>query len=111
MVFLHPEIQDDKNKAQYIKNKLEYTLLQDVDVGIVLYDPKQVDGITTIPEDQGILDMYSLFTKLDNPDTEQEVKDNNPWIIRFQFDREFMMESGLVMEDIHGFVRVGQQVG
>ena len=102
MVFLNPDIQEDKSKAQYVKNKLEYTLLKDVVTECEMYyDPKQSEGITQIPEDQGLLDMYRVFGELEHQDAQDEIQTNNPWIIRFKFDREFMMESGLVMEDIH----------
>ena len=30
MIFLNKDIENDKNKAQHIKNKLEYTLLKDL---------------------------------------------------------------------------------
>ena len=102
MVYLNPDIQEDKSKAQFVKNKLEYTLLQDVVSDCQMYyDPEQDQGITQLPEDQGLLDMYKIFSEISEDHSLEDVQTNNPWIIRFRFDREFMMESGLVMEDIH----------
>ena len=98
-IFLQDEVQQDKNKAQYIKNKLEYTVLKDLVTSCQMYyDPNLNQNQTTLVEDQGILDIYKVFSE--ELDEDQET-DSNPWIIRFTFNKETMMESGLVMEDIH----------
>ena len=99
MIFLDDEIQTDKNKAQYMKNKLEYTVLKDVVTSCQMYyDPGLKDNQTSIVEDQGILDMYQIF--MEESDEDPDIV-NNPWIIRFTYNKETLMESGLVMEDIH----------
>ena len=97
-IYLNPDIQNDKNKAQYIKNKLEYTLIKDLVIECnIFYDPLNIKGKTAIHEDSGLLDMYRIFSEnLDT--TEDEI---NPWIIRFTFNKELMMDKGIVMEDIN----------
>ena len=95
MVFLNEDIQNDKNKAQYVKNKLEYTLLKDLIINCKLYyDPLKEDGTSVIEEDNGLLDIYRVFSE----NVEDEV---DPWIIRFTFNKELMMDKGIVMEDIN----------
>ena len=39
--------------------------------------------------------MYRIF----NETLDEEI--DNPWIIRFTFNKEFMMDKGIVMEDIN----------
>ena len=55
-----------------------------------------MNGSTILDEDVGLLDMYKVFNDLN-----QEQEDLIPWIIRFSFDKEVMIERGLVMEDIN----------
>jgi len=93
-VYLKDDYKEDKNKAQYAKNKLEYTLLKDIISDCcVYYEPGNATLDTDIKEDVEFLEMYKLFS-------EDTVDDFIPWIIRFKFDKETMMEHGLVMEDI-----------
>jgi DNA-directed RNA polymerase II subunit RPB1 len=96
MVFLNKDIENDKNKAQHIKNKLEYTLLKDLVVKCkIYYDPVSSTRESVIEEDRGLLDVYRVF----NETFEEEI--DNPWLIRFIFDKELMMDKGIVMEDIN----------
>ena len=93
-IYLNDTYKSDKNKAQYSKNKLEYTLLKDIISECnVFYDPKNVTLDTDIEEDKEFIQMYKQFS-------EGVIDDFIPWIIRFNFDKELMMEKGIVMEDI-----------
>ena len=93
-IFLHEDIQNDKNKAQYVKNQLEYTILKDLVTNCKLYYDPLKDGKSIIEEDNGLLDMYRIFSE----NIEDEI---DPWIIRFTFNKELMMDKGIVMEDIN----------
>jgi DNA-directed RNA polymerase II subunit RPB1 len=96
MVYLNKDVETDKNKVQHIKNKLEYTLLKDLVVQCSLYyDPVSATNESVIEEDRGLLDMYRVF----NETLEDDI--DNPWIIRFTFNKELMMDKGIVMEDIN----------
>ena len=93
MIYLNEDIQDDKNKAQHIKNRLEYTLLKDLVTNCkIYYDPLSDTGGSSIEDDTGLLDIYRVFST-------GEITE--PWIIRFSFNKELMMEKGIVMEDIN----------
>ena len=97
-VYLNDDFKFDKNKAQYAKNKLEYTLLKDIiSSNSIYYDPLINEGSTILEEDVGLLDMYNVFNDLN----QEQGEDHIPWIIRFSFDKEVMIERGLVMEDIN----------
>ncbi len=98
MVYLKDDYKQDKNKAQYIKNKLEYTLLRDVinDCNIY-YDPANVNSQTNLDSDKDLVEVYNMFNDVEENDIDESI----PWIIRFTFNKEIMMESGIVMEDIN----------
>jgi len=94
-IYLHDEYASEKNKAQIIKNKLEYTILRDiVKTCKIYYDPS--DNDTLIKEDIGLIKLYKMFKDFESDGTEYI-----PWIIRFTFDKERMMECGIVMEEIN----------
>ena len=59
------------------------------------YDPVSISQGSIIEEDRGLLDMYRIFNETLDEDID------NPWIIRFTFNKEFMMDKGIVMEDIN----------
>ena len=94
-IYLHKEYATDKNKAQFIKNKLEYTRFRDIVLTCKIYYEPNNDN-TLIEEDVGLVKLYKMFKEFENEDVEFV-----PWIIRFTFDKEKMMDSGLVMEDIN----------
>jgi DNA-directed RNA polymerase II subunit RPB1 len=97
MIHLKEDYKSDKNKSQYIKNKLEYTLLKDIiDSCSVYYEPMNKTLDTDIEEDKQFLDMYKMFMDESMADLEEYI----PWVIRFQFNKSIMMEQGIVMEDI-----------
>jgi len=98
-IHLGDDFKHDKSKAHYVKNKLEYTILKDiVTSSSIYYDPLVKDGTTVIEDDKGMLDIYDTFY---TETTETTSDDYMPWIIRFKFNREMMMEHGIVMEDIN----------
>ena len=101
MIYLKPEFSSERNKSQYVKNKLEYTILKDVIIkNQIYYDPKNTIYQTDIPEDKELLSIYNEFLLLENGE-DHEYKQTAPWVIRFIFNKELMMENGIVMEDIH----------
>jgi len=89
---------NDKTKIAYAKNQLEYTMLKDLILkSSIYYDPKNREGKTDIKEDEELLSIYKEFELLSDSS-----EDNiSPWIIRFVFDHEAMMDKGVIMEDIH----------
>ena len=61
----------------------------------IYYDPVSSNRESVIEEDRGLLDIYRVF----NDTLDEDI--DNPWIIRFTFDKELMMDKGIVMEDIN----------
>jgi len=102
-IYLTEDYRYDKNKAQYAKNILEYTTLKDVVTNCsIYYDPLHNEGTSIIEGDTELLDMYRIFNEGEGEGEGDEGSDDHlPWIIRFTFDRNTMIEQGIIMEDIN----------
>ena len=102
-VHLNQDYAQEKHKAQYIKNVLEYTLLKDIVTNCkIYYDPNNMNDISRVEQDRDMLSLYKEFEGVhDDTDDDAEEKDFLPWMIRFTFNKEEMMDKGLVMEDIN----------
>jgi len=100
-IYLKDDFQNNQSKSQYAKNKLEYTVIKDVVTKCqIFYDPKNVSYETDIEEDKGMLELYKEFLTMKNGE-DYDYGEVCPWIIRFTFNKELMMENGIVMEDIY----------
>ena len=100
-VYLKSNFRDNQGKSQYAKNKIEYTVIRDIVIKTqIFYDPKNTVYDTEIEEDKGILDIYREFLLMEKGE-EFEYEETAPWIIRFTFNKELMMENGIVMEDVY----------
>jgi len=100
-IYLKDEFQKYQNKSQYVKNKLEYTVIKDVVTKCqIYYDPKNTVYETDVEDDKGMLEIYKEFLNMKNGD-DYEYEETSPWVIRFTFNKELMMENGIVMEDIY----------
>ena len=90
-----------QNKSQYAKNKLEYTVLKDiVTKNQIYYDPKNSFIDSDIEEDKGMLEIYKEFLRFEKGE-DFNYEEKCPWIIRFTFNKELMMDKGIVMEDVY----------
>ena len=96
-IAIYGEYSSDDNKLSYVKNKLEYITLKDILLSSsIYYDPENYKYETIIHEDKELLNIYKEFQNLENDDTNKY-----PWIIRYVFDKEKMLECGIIMEDIY----------
>ena len=97
VIKLKEEYSEDRIKANYVKNSLENTLLKDlVKTSKIYYDPNISDFESVIKEDNEFLNIYKEFSSF--LDIEEDIL---PWIIRLEFDKEKMIDKGVVMEDIY----------
>ena len=97
MIAILPEYSSDNTKLSFVKNKLEYITMKDILISSsIYYDPENSNYETIIPEDKELLSIYKEFQNLENDDTYKY-----PWIIRFVFNKEKMLECGIIMEDIY----------
>ena len=62
-------------------------------------DPENNIHETHLEEDKAMLEIYREFLEIEMDS--EEIIETAPWIIRLVFDKEKMMEKGIVMEDIY----------
>ncbi len=102
-VFLKPEDETNKEKAQSIMYMLEHTKLEELVKSIdVCFDP---DNMTTlIKEDEKTMRQYQDFETMIDSCRGQEMSEENEkskWIIRIEMDPEIMLEKNITMDDIN----------
>ena len=90
--------------AQKIKYSLEHTTLRDVTKMVsIMFDPERKN--TLIDSDKNILEKYHLFENMikESMEDKEEEKEQHfsKWIIRFEFEKELMLEKMISMDDIH----------
>ena len=96
-IAIYKDYSSDNNKLSFVKNKLEYITMRDILISSsIYYDPENSNYETIIPEDKELLNIYKEFQELENNDLYKY-----PWIIRLVFDKEKMLECGIIMEDIY----------
>ena len=99
-IYLNEEFNNvNSSKAEFVKNKLEYTILKDIIIkSEIYYDPKNNILETDIEDDKEMLSIYKEFLELNEETIDYTT---SPWIIRFTFDKEKMMDKSIIMEDIY----------
>ena len=86
-------------KAKTILNQIELTNLNEIISSVkVYYDPD--DNNTLIEEDRELIQLYNVFSEVDNEiDSDNDCKSN--YIIRIEFDKETLMNKDITMEMIY----------
>ena len=103
-VYLKPEDEQYKEKAQTIMYMLEHTKLEEVVKTVeVCFDPDDLN--TLISEDKDTIEQYRAFENLvkecaeDSFQTDENEK--SKWIIRMVMDPEVMLEKNITMDDVN----------
>jgi DNA-directed RNA polymerase II subunit RPB1 len=103
-VFLKPEDESDKDKANTIQYMLEHTKLEEIVKSVeICFDPDDMN--TLIDEDKDTMAQYKDFegmiqeclgtTANENPN------DKSKWVIRMVMDPETMLEKNITMDDVN----------
>ena len=101
IINLKQEFNTDQMKSQFVKNKLEYTVMRDIVLqSEIYYDPKNTMNETNIESDKNLMEIYKEFLEIQNGE-DYDYEETSPWIIRFTFNKELMIDSGIVMEDVY----------
>jgi DNA-directed RNA polymerase II subunit RPB1 len=102
-VYLKPEEEKQKEKAQTIMYMLEHTKLEEIVKSIeVCFDPD--DNNTLIGEDSETLAQFKEFEKMIAECADMTFSDENEkskWIIRMEMDSEVMLEKNITMDDVN----------
>ena len=101
-IYIKDRYKYNKKQVLFIKNNIEYTILQDIVTSSkIYYDPKHIDMDSDIDEDKQFLQIYKEFSSLYE---KTEDSNNNPWIIRLVFDKESMLDKGILVEDVYNSI-------
>ena len=104
-VYLKPEDETDKDKANTIQYMLEHTKLEEVVKSVeICFDPDDMN--TLIDEDKSTMAQFREFEKIIDEclQTETAVTDEtekSKWVIRMVMDPETMLEKNITMDDVH----------
>jgi DNA-directed RNA polymerase II subunit RPB1 len=97
-IYLKDPYKYEETKAKYIKNILEHTQFKDcVSSASICYDPLNSICETDIIDDRPLLEVYREFVIFEAPADTQ----GSPWILRFVFNKDIMLDKNISMEDIH----------
>ena len=104
-VYLKPEDQTDKDKANTIQYMLEHTKLEEVVKSVeICFDPDDMN--TLINEDKNSMAQFREFEKmvdecLETENAAAEETEKSKWVIRMVMDPETMLEKNITMDDVH----------
>ena len=103
-VYLKPEEETDREKAQSIMYMLENTKMAELVQSIeICFDPDDLN--TLINEDATLMQQYRAFENMMDECAEIEVADEtnekSKWILRMELNAEIMLEKNITMDDIN----------
>ena len=101
VVHLKKENETDIKKAQQMMYMLEYTSMRDITKSVsICFDP---DNLTTlIEEDKELVSQYNEFQSLvDECISEPDDRERSKWIIRFELNKEAMLDKNISMDEVH----------
>ena len=104
-VYLKPEDETDREKAQVIMYMLEHTKLVELVKSVeICFDPDDLN--TLIDTDKDTIQQYREFENmisecLGDETGENEIPEKQKWIIRMEMDETNMLEKNITMDDIN----------
>ena len=103
-IYLKPEDERQKEKAQTIMYMLEHTRLEEVVKSIeVCFDPDDLNSL--IEDDKDTIRQYKEFEKMFKECSETSLasdeNEKSKWIIRMELDPEVMLEKNITMDDVN----------
>jgi len=103
-IYLNPEDERIKEKAQTIMYMLEHTKLEEIVKGVqVCFDPDDLNSL--IAEDKDTIEQYRAFENMVDECNEESLQnaenEKSKWIIRMEMDPEVMLEKNITMDDVN----------
>ena len=102
-IFMKPEDETNKEKAQSIMYMLEHTRLEEIVKSIeICFDPDDLN--TLINEDKNAIEQYRYFENMINECANVSLTDENEkskWVLRMEMDPEMMLEKNITMDDVN----------
>jgi DNA-directed RNA polymerase beta' subunit len=103
-VYLKPEDETEREKAQSIMYMLENTKMEEMVKSIeICFDPDDLN--TLINEDAELMQQYRAFESMldecSEIETMDETNERSKWILRMELNAEIMLEKNITMDDIN----------
>jgi DNA-directed RNA polymerase II subunit RPB1 len=103
-IYLKPEDETQKEKAQTIMYMLEHTRLEEIVKTVeICFDPDDLN--TLIAEDKDTMEQYRAFSNMVKECTEEafdnDENEKSKWILRMVMDPEVMLEKNITMDDVN----------
>lgn len=98
IVYLDEDHRYNHDLSEKVRNNIELTKIKDILESTAIYLEPNNDYDNILPEDREFMEIYRIFSNLD-PQASQIP--NNPWVIRFEFDRRKIIDKKITMEDIN----------
>jgi len=103
-IYMKPEDQTEREKAQSIMYMLEHTNMKEIVKSMeICFDPDDLN--TLINEDQETMSQYYDFEHMMDECMEKSIEENtnekSKWILRMEMDSELMLEKNITMDDIN----------
>ena len=96
-IYLKDDIKYNKDAAKNVLNNIELTSLHSITKSVrIFYDPD--DENTNIEEDKDLIEIYKVYNEMDK--VLNECQGSN-LVIRYEFDKQLLMEKEITMEEIH----------
>ncbi len=98
-IYLKDEYRNQQDKAEYLKTQFEYTKLQDIvqKTQIIYDDTENPEYMTSNDEDLEFIKIYQEFNEMVCVDAHEDL---SKWVLRFEFDREAILNKNLSLIDI-----------
>ena len=96
-IYVDSKYKTDKKKCKEILNSIETTYFTNIVESVkIYYDPDDFD--TTIEDDKEFIESYKDFAELEGVNA-------SPWLLRFEFNKEKMLECDIRMLDIFNTIQ------
>jgi len=100
-IFLKPEDEDDRERAQSVMNMLEHTRLSEVTTRLdICFDPD--DANTVIEDDRLMIQQFYEFEDLVAECGGEEIEtEKSKWVLRLVLNPDVMLDKNITMEDVN----------
>jgi DNA-directed RNA polymerase II subunit RPB1 len=96
-VFFTKNMRTDKDKIENIKHNIEFIRINDVIESTAIYLENKNNYEHVLDEDKSIMQIYEVFSTLDS---QYKNVQNNPWVIKLDFNKRKMLNKKINMDDI-----------
>ena len=97
-VFLREDIKNNKKIVDDIQFNLDVVIFDDILKSSAIYLESANNFENTLVEDKDIFEIYKVFSELDS---DYKEINNNPWLIRLEFDKNKILTKKITMDDIY----------